>query len=221
MNSCSLVDNDLAIKISSYELPSELIAVLSAKGLSPAALQVAIYVVRNRLRRSRQLNERDRAIKAFEQLSSHLTILEPTPGEIELAAAYEAKAQALDLQLDTGESQLLAVLLSRSAALFLTGDKRAIVAIEEIIGDQFEHPKIGCLEQVIAAIVQLTNVQYVRSQICREPQADRAISLCFSCTAPAVSMTSALEGLDSHIHALRSNASRTLLLSNDLSSLVP
>ncbi|MDX8449630.1 hypothetical protein [Mesorhizobium captivum] len=216
-----MVDNDLAIKISSYELPSEISAVLSAKGLSPAVLQLAIYVVRSRLRRSRQLNDRDRAVKAFEQLSRHLTILEPTPGEIELAAVYEAKAQALDLQLDTGESQLLAVLLSRNAALFLTGDKRAIVAIEEIIGDQFEHPIIGCLEQVIAEIVQLTNVQHVRSQICREPAADRALTLCFSCTAHAVSITSALEGLDSHIQALRSNARRTLLLSNNLSGLVP
>jgi hypothetical protein len=221
MNSCALIDNDLAIKISVYELPSEFIAILSAKGLSPSALQVSIYVVRNRLKRSRQISERDRAVKSFEQLSSHLTILEPTPVEIELAATYEAKAQARDLQLDTGESQLLAVLLSRNAPLLLTGDKRAIVAIEEIVGDQFEYPKIACLEQVIAAIVRLTNVQDVRSKICRDPTTDRALSLCFSCGADAVSMASVLEGLDSYIDALRSSASRTLLPSNDFSRLVP
>ncbi|MER8953413.1 hypothetical protein NKH98_11875 [Mesorhizobium sp. M0833] len=166
------------------------------------------------------MNDRDRAMRSFDHLSFGILVVEPTAEEIELAAAYEAQAQELDLQLDSGESQLLAILVSRGCKLFLTGDKRAIVAIEEIVGHEFAHPPLACLEQVVAAIMAATNVAYMRSRVCAEPNADRAMSICFSCAATAVSIEAAVEGLNSHINALRSRAARTLLASNDLSGLV-
>ena len=60
---------------------------------------------------------------------SQMLLLEPTASEIELAAEFEAQAQRQNVPLDSGESQLAAIALSRAARGILTGDKRAITAL--------------------------------------------------------------------------------------------
>ena len=63
---------------------------------------------------------------SIEYLIGNVTLLNPTPQEISLAANLEEAAAKCAVELDTGESQLVAILLQRSGPLLLTGDKRAI-----------------------------------------------------------------------------------------------
>ena len=71
-----------------------------------------------------------------------------------MAADLEFRAQTTGLDLDVGESQLCAVLVMRMVPMLLTGDKRAISAIEHLFDLE---PRIGwiagrvyCLEQLFA-----------------------------------------------------------------------
>ncbi|MER8475503.1 hypothetical protein [Mesorhizobium sp. M1163] len=220
MTSPVLVDNDVIIKMSCYTLGDELVDCLSIKETPPAILKVASFVVRGRIKKSRSLVNREVAGRHLEALLPRLMTVEPTTAEVDLAATYEAKAQELNLELDSGESQLLAILMVRGLELMLTGDKRAIHAVERIAGADLERPRVACLEQAIATIVQQTDFADIRARICREPAADRAISICFSCASQVSSVSSIVEGLRSYIKLVRAQAPRVLLPANDLSGVI-
>ncbi len=57
--------------------------------------------------------------------------MEPTDREVAFATNLELTAQRAGLQLDVGESQLVAIVIERAIATFDTGDKRAIVSLEK------------------------------------------------------------------------------------------
>lgn len=136
-----------------------------------------------------------------------------------MAAEFEAVAQEQNLELDGGESQLLAMLIQRKLRLLLTGDKRAIVAIERIAGDTLPGPSIACLEQVMSTLLERIGLAALRERICSEPAVDRALSTCFACRSIVVEAILVEEGLRSYVGHLRKSSSRTLLEEDDLSVL--
>jgi hypothetical protein len=154
---------------------------------------------------------------------SRLDQLEPDRDEVTLAAVFETEAQTLGLALDSGESLLLAVLVRRSAGLLLTGDKRAIGAIEQLIkrtGELGIRGRLACLEQLICDLLISYSPDYLRARICREPDVDVTLSICFSCHSGALAGASAAEGLVSYVRALRRDAPTALISSDDLSAVV-
>ncbi|XXX76350.1 hypothetical protein WMF30_52750 [Sorangium sp. So ce134] len=221
MSESTLLDNDVMIKVCCYALADEVCSLLAASGGTAAALEVTRFIVAKQINRKSRIKDKSSASAQFAQMCSHLTFIEPTEEEIALAAEIETQAQKQNLPLDRGESQILAVLLSSAAKLMLTGDKRAISAIEMLAREhervQACQGRLACLEQLVVALLDRHGELYLRPRICREPSTDQSIAICFSCGASAAMVGNAREGLDSYIRAIRSQAPTVLCPTTDLS----
>lgn len=221
MNESTLLDNDVMIKVCCYALADEVCSFLAATGGTAAALGVTRFIVAKQVARKSRIVDKAAAIAQFTQMCNRITFVEPTDEEIALAAEVEEQAQARNLPLDRGESQVLAVLMLRAAKLMMTGDKRAIGAIEKLLCEhsimQVCKGRIACLEQLIVALLDRHGELQLRPRICREPSADQSITICFSCSARAQSTTNIREGLESYIRNVREQAPTVLFPTNDLS----
>lgn len=214
-----LVDNDVVLKIACYSLVDEAVAATTVGGVPPAMLGVGRFVIRGRLTRPRNIADVARAGAAFERLLQAVSLVEPNEAEVSLAADLEAEANRRDLDLDGGESQLLAILVTRACRLLVTGDKRAIVAMA-IVAPARAAARIACLEQLIAHIVGIIGSAAVRAGVCAEPGADRAVALCFGCSGrSAPTDDDSLAALASYAGHLDRAAPGVLLPGPDLAAL--
>ena len=214
-----LVDNDVLIKGSCYSLighvkpPSR---DLGAVGI----LGAARFVVGNYLERRGRIRDREKARASFDRYLAAVSQLEPAPSELNLASVIEEKALELGLDLDGGESQLCAMAVHRGWPLVLTGDKRAIKAIEVVAEAVDEvsglRGRVACLEQAIAGITDQIGADAARMAICGEPDVDRAISICFECSRPDSRSDFKPVGLASYIAHLRAEAPTVLYPSDSL-----
>jgi hypothetical protein len=209
----TLVDNDILLKCACYRLLAELVMASCWEGRA-GYLTVARFVLLKRIRRLGLCV--DTAVVEADLLGflAEHAALETTAEEQSLAATMEALAQSLLVNLDTGESQLVAMLALRALPGLLTGDKRAVVAIEQLIDLVGEIVGVGgkvtCLEQLVRRAVATGDAAAIRRAICSEPAVDRTLSICFECSSPEQSGASVFEGLDSYISDLRLRAPRTL-----------
>lgn len=214
-----LIDNDVIIKVALYGLGPAFIEVTAPQGTPPAILNVGRFVVRDRLNRDKRFVNKTAAIECFDALLPNLVLLEPSDEELASAAEFEMLATRANLDLDGGESQLLAILLTRMGNLLITGDKRAIHAIALIASGETQR-KLACFEQLIASILTLVDTNTLRRRVCLEPLADKATTICCSCASErALSTSDLLEAIDSYTRHVRSGAAGTLLESHDLSAL--
>lgn len=216
-----LIDNDVVLKSSCYGIDEPFLDMMDAAEARPLVLAVARYVIEGRIGRDRSLVDRERARASFRRSIGRLLEVEPSAAELAMAAEFEAVAQKQNLELDGGESQLLAMLIQRKLPLLLTGDKRAIVAIECIAGDTLPRPSIACLEQVMTTLLDRIGLTALRERVCSEPAVDRALATCFACRSIVVEANSVEEGLRSYVGHLRKSSSRTLLKEDDLSVFIP
>ncbi|MBT2117789.1 hypothetical protein KK141_17290 [Dyella sp. LX-66] len=206
------MDNDVLLKAVSYGIFDSLLAVLPA--CKYGVLGTARFVVPKYLKR-RPPRRYEQARAELEQVLAHLDVLEPTAGEVALAAALEFEAQRQQLSLHGGECTLLAILHERGLLNFLTGDKAAILAIGRIAlpggmeRSRFER-KIICFERAILALLDREGDAF-RQVICAEPEVDMALRLSFSCSSPGVSSASWREGLQSEIRHLNEQVPNLLI----------
>jgi hypothetical protein len=213
-----LLDNDVVLKAASYALADETLAVTTIDETPPAMLGVGRFVVRNRLARASNIANPARATAAFERMLAAMVLVEPDDAEMAAAADLEAEAIRRDLELDGGESQLLAVLANRACSLLVTGDKRAIAAMAVVAATETAG-RIACLEQLMAHVVGVVGSVAVRAAICAEPGVDRAITACFGCSmANEPDEQGVLTGLASYVRDLDGRAPGVLLAGDDLRS---
>lgn len=211
-----LVDNDVVLKTACYALVDETIAATTVAGVPPAMLGVGRFVIRGRLTRAADIADPARASAAFARMLAAMTLVEPDDAELATAADLEAEANRLDLELDGGESQLLAILANRACSLLVTGDKRAIAAMA-VVAAGMAAGRIACLEQLVAHVVAGNGAAAVRAGVCAEPQVDRAITACFGCAmASAPSDEDVIAGLTSYSAHLDRSAPGVLLSGADL-----
>ena len=214
-----LFDNDVALKISCYALISETLRATTLDGIAPAMLGVGRFVIRTRLSRAKNIADRERARASFEHLLKSVSMVEPNEAELSTAADLEAEANRRDLELDGGESQLLAILANRGCNLLLTGDKRAIVAMS-VVAIAEAASRVACLEQLIAHLLVIEGTGIVRPRVCAEEQADLAITLCFGCSMTVPPQDGdVLEGLASYTRHLGLSAPGVLLPGTDLTAI--
>jgi hypothetical protein len=210
------IDNDILFKGACYGLLSELIATACSATEVVGTLGSARFVVAKKIEKNKLLRNRTAALAVFFEFLNRSEALEPTQDEQNMAADLELVAQRIGINLDSGESQLCAMLVFRVFSLLLTGDKRAITAMEHLIdGDNrliALTGKVRCLEQLVYDALTKKNHVALRTAICGEPQVDKALAICFSCTSHSVVMASIVEGLQSYIKALRTEAIRVLSL---------
>ncbi len=208
-----LIDNDILLKGSCYGLLDDLMAA-NCQSMPVGYLAVARFVVRKKLKKVKlrgQLAQAESVLNTF--LCNHEPI-EPTSEEAALASEFEASAQAQALPLDTGESQLLAILVARGEIAIFTGDKRAITATEQLLDCvpilTAVVGKMKCLEQLVKQTLQGTELDAIRAPICGEPDVDRVLTICFQCSSSCVQIDDALMALESYISDLRKTSPRAL-----------
>jgi hypothetical protein len=130
-----------------------------------------------------------------------------------IAADLELAAQRAGLGLDTGESHLCALALSRGIRRLLTGDKRAIVAIEILLDRDSRLSalcgRIWCLEQLVILALGNDSTGSIRLAICGQPAVDKTLAICSGCRAEATKEVM-VECLESYLRDLRGRAARVL-----------
>lgn len=204
----ALVDNDVLIKTTAYGLLATMINSPPFDVRHFSMLGAAKFMILKRLRKRPPARGYQVVLEEFQSSISTVFEIEPTDDEIRLAADLEFSAKELDLELDSGESILCAVLLSRKSNYIFTGDKRAIRAVSGLIaqGNDALAEKIVCLEQISMWLIEHANSAEVRSAICSEPAVDTGLAACFCCYSPSVQVESWREGLMSYIEDLKRRA---------------
>jgi hypothetical protein len=205
VNMYGLIDTDVLYKLSIYDFFPALLSSPPPYMGDPAILAASQFVAAKKIQK--KLPQYSGAIlRSLRAVVEQLAILEPTEEETKVAENLERAAAQLSLNLDSGESQLCAMVLCRKLNGIFTGDKRAAIAIEKLnslepISGKLEQ-KITCLEQLILWITAHIDPEEIRNAICRHTGADRSLESCFSCTARSFFAESAHEGLRSYINAL-------------------
>ena len=212
----AIVDNDILFKVASFDLFDELILTNCEHRTSIGILGAARYVVPKKIRSNADAKIATAANAAFQAFLAVAQIIEPTEDEQMMAADFELAAQRNAVALDSGESQLCAVLITRALSMLLTGDKRAICALEILLDTDARLNaligKIRCLEQLVLQLLSVDNYSRIRVTICRRPEVDKTLTICFSCRVEAATLEGISEGLKSYINDLRSRASRIISL---------
>lgn len=194
----TLYDNDAILKLSAYGCWD---AILASPFHPPAILKVATFSLVSQSRKARRVasvGNFQAQIAKFMDLSA---VIEPTEDEIVLATEMEEQAAALGEEFDTGESQLVAVLINRILPRLVTGDKRALRALGAI-GLDGTAGRVVCLEQVLSWIVEHGSWRALRAQACAEKDVDTAVTVAFACYSTPNKAT-ILEGLESYITKVR------------------
>lgn len=209
-----VVDNDILFKGACYGLLQEISAALKIETGECGVLGAARFVVRRKIKRAKLSQNSTLVAKRLEAFLTVAATLEPVGTEQALAARLEASALQLGLSLDAGESQLCAIVIERSVSRLVTGDKRAITALERLVSDDAELMKlcgtVVSLEQLVLLLMAQIHFDLIRDAICLESEADKTLTICFGCRSDNTSEPSARQGLDSYIRDLRSSASRVL-----------
>lgn len=212
----ALLDNDVLIKGACYCVLDEVLAGFGGDD-SVGVLGAAKFVVSGRLARDPRVQDRERAVAHWIDFLTSVQVMEPSEDAVTVAVAIEEAAAKLGLSLDAGESQLVAIALLHPVPRFVTGDKRAIAALEgtlpvverlrELAG------RVVCLEQLIGALAARYAGDALAEMICRESEMDKALAICFRC-AGKEKIGLDVEGLDSYVGEVRHRAAT--LLADDL-----
>jgi hypothetical protein len=212
------VDNDVLFKGACYGLLFSLVEIIPCQPTDVGVLGAAPFVVRNLFWHARIAGDPEAAIRSWEEFYNQAEVLEPSIQEVKLAAELEFTAQVSNLSLDSGESQLCAIAIERGSKL-ITGDKRAITCLAEILAQHRRAPagKVLCLEQLFLKLLIRLDPLEIRRAVCKEIGIDRALSACFSCYRgngedEGGDPNSWSEGLASYISELRKVAGTILAL---------
>ncbi|WP_143030061.1 hypothetical protein [Pseudonocardia oroxyli] len=182
-------------------------------GSAVHVLGAARFVVPSAIARSSRITDKGRALENFRRLLDHADQLEPSNAEVALATEIEEIAQREAVEMDGGESLLCAIVITRVYDYLVTGDKRAVIALEQmrellaILSDL--DGKAVSLEQSIAWLVVALGEEEVRARVCREKDVDKALSACCSCASLHIAL-SPDSGLESYIDDLRRQAPHIL-----------
>jgi len=209
----AVVDNDIIFKGACYSLLTALCQAAGGQVMDLGTLSAARFVVERRIRRAGIKGDVSAAVEALRTFIDGATALDPTADEQNLAAELEYAAQLLALPLDAGESLLCSIVAIRGIPWMLTGDKRAIEALESMLGAKPQlaaiSAKVKCLEQLVLALVEKAGVPAIREKVCAE-RVDMALTYSFSCFQPEAQPQSVLDGLNSYIGDLRGKAPHVL-----------
>lgn len=220
-NELVLLDNDIIFKASAWRLAEPALILFELRNETAAALGVSRYVLPTKIQRSRTIADKARASTELDKLIASLQFLEPDADEVALAAELEEDARNAGLILDTGESLLVAVLVNRALKGMMTGDKHAIVVLEELFARNKTlasiKERLHCLEQFVVELLRLLQRECLRNSVCAEPNVDRAVSICFSCSAGTLPDDAPQAGLLSYIRNLQAGAKSVMHGSNGLS----
>ena len=208
----SLVDNDIVLKTSCYGLVSQLLLPVCESLELAGVLGAVRFVVSHRIKNMGLNGGPADALQHLESLLNLVSTVEPTTEEQMMAADFELAAQRAGVGLDSGESHLCALAVSRKIPRLLTGDKRAIAALEVLLDCDARLSHLCgrvCLEYLVFRALDNEPEGLVRAAICKQPSVDKTLTICSACrsdiTGPVM-----LQCLESYLRDLRSKAVRVL-----------
>ncbi|MRK01961.1 hypothetical protein GEV27_10545 [Aeromicrobium sp. S22] len=208
-----VIDNDVLLKTARYGVVDALDHIDCADGCphESGILGAARFVVGKRLDRlARRGDIGDHRVSAWREALPRFIEVEPTDDELRLSAEMEENAIARGLELDGGESQLVAIAIMRGEAIVLTGDKRAVVAVEQLMSDVHELAsiagRVASFEQAVRQLATSLDVLELRASVCADRAADTAVYVCFKCTDPTIDSTFEPKSLESYIRDQRASA---------------
>jgi len=209
----SLVDNDIVIKVACYGLVNQLLLPTCETLNAAGVLGAARFVAAHRILKIGLNGGPAEALQHLEALLELVSTVEPTSEEQLMAADFELAAQRAGVNLDAGESHLCALVVSRQIPRLLTGDKRAIAAMEVLLDSDerlwYLCGRVFCLEQLTRRAIERDNDGLVRAAICEQPSVDKALTVCAGCQS-ATNEAVVVECLDSYLGDLRRKAARVL-----------
>ena len=214
-----LIDNDVLLKVTGFEISGCIERLLHRPHVSLGILSSAKFVVRSRL--ERKSDSDPNLYQAWDDLYAISLEISPDNTEIQLAAEIEEVAMLENVDLDVGESLLLAVLFNRDARVVITGDKRAIVAVRRIFHEiELKRNCIASFEQLVMRILLIESFQSLRTRICRRQRVDRTMSICFSCSSTHTTQSATQNALRSYISDIRLSCMEGLIEGEDLSQVI-
>lgn len=203
----ALLDNDILLKLSHYNLLNESLVVLGVNVQSIRVLNAARYVL---------LPTKGRLGKCKDEATAHR--LETFLNCAVTISAEELDVDALDQltgfqSIDPGEAVLIAAAIYDRNIQLVTGDKNAIAALsgyEDLaqLASRLEG-RIYSLESVIALLVR-KNFGETQRLVRQQPHVDKAIANIFG-VSTAASVESVEEGLRSYIRHMRKNTGNLLV----------
>ncbi len=210
----ALIDNDILIKAACYDLFEVLLEGVVSTPADAGILGSARYVARRAAQFQALRGSAEEARSRLDSFASRATVIEPTNDEQRLAADLEWAAQRAGVALDTGESQLCAVFLTRGLGQICTGDKRAVHALEALLASDDRLTalcgRVICLEQLVLNALVARDFTSLYTAICAEPEVDKTLAICFSCTNNTSNRDETTYCLQSYIRDLRSKAPNIL-----------
>lgn len=210
----ALIDNDILMKVACFGLVEQLLVSPPLCSEQVGVLGSAKFVLRKAIE-TKFSSAAAPAIQALESFVDSVEQIEPSEDEQTIASEIEAAAQVQAVFLDSGESQLCAVMISRALERLYTGDKRAIVAIAALVAIDSRLSlllgKVECLEQLVVKSLSEESFDQICVSICSEPEVDKALAICFSCRRGSPTLEAVLQGLESYIRDLREGAPEVLV----------
>lgn len=209
------MDQDVLLKGVQFGLALDLLQVTCGSLAACGVLGTARFVVPQRLKKKPPQAGLTSALTMLQQILDQAETLEPTDEELALAGQLEYEAAKIGAAFDRGESQLCAMMIHRQLRFVLTGDKRAIAAVEQLAEAQCVPAahvagRFRCLEQAFVDLAKAIGMPALKARVCAERGADLALSGCFSCSSPEVGEDSWWEGLDSYVRDARRQAPTVL-----------
>lgn len=205
-----LIDNDVVIKLSQYDLLDDLVSALDSKVGNIYLLSELRYVayLDNKAKGTEFFGDRA-SFKRARQFYFSCQIAEITD--------IEVKKYILSLKrpsLDPGELILLGCMVEDDNSQMITGDKRAVIEIDKIVSKGeiiFKEARFIILETALNLLMAHLGFEYLSNKVRTCPHVDLAVTNCFGRFTPA-SEASAKAGLSSYVNSLISNCNNELLV---------
>lgn len=193
------VDNDALLKLASYGLLDTAISMFNIRPEDVYVLATAKYAllpVKDRLRRCKT----EECANVLESFLSKSTKLTPYGVDSDTLDALTAKPG-----IDAGEALMLAVVASDPDSYIITGDKRALEALQFGKGlDNVREALGGRVLSLELLFLFLVEGDFARVQTCvrSQPGVDKALTSAFGFSTPA-GMESVRAALNSYVEHLR------------------
>jgi hypothetical protein len=190
-------DNDVIIKLSQYDLLDELYSAFKCKPSDFYMLPTYEFVTFHK--------DNEKALTLFNSEEafqrSRAFFVKCSKAEIKSIEIANIILKLEQPNLDAGELVLLGCVVENDNSSMVTGDKRALFEINQLIQEQIIAPhnvRFILLEMAFNAIIEICGYDHVYNKVHALPNVDKAIANCFGRHGKATK-ESALEGLRSYI----------------------
>ncbi|WP_175656961.1 hypothetical protein [Burkholderia ambifaria] len=210
----ALIDTDVLLKTASYKLLKQLLVSAPLGSKEFGMIAAAQFVVSGKFKKKLKEPQLAEAKAHFQEAIASIAAIEPSSEELALAARLESAALGMGVDLDLGESQICALMVSRGVDLMMTGDKRAIKAIAALKEHEacaYAHGKVACLEQLVLWMIAGAGLEAVQTSICALPAVDTSLNIALGCYSQSANLESCQEGLMSYINYIRTDVPRVLI----------